>query len=44
MSDLHFLYKVSHKSPTKKVDFRIKYNIKSANKGKKQMKLWKERF
>ena len=35
MSDLHFLYKVSHKSPTKKVDFRIKYNIKSVKQRKK---------
>ena len=35
MSDLQFLYKVSHKSPTKKVDFRNKYNIKSAKERKK---------
>ena len=35
MSDLQFLYNVSHKSPTKKVDFRNKYNIKSAKQRKK---------
>ena len=30
VSDLQFLYKVSHGKPQKKRDFRIKYNIKSA--------------
>ena len=30
INDLQFLYKVSHKMPTKKLDFRNKYNIKSA--------------
>ena len=33
--DLQFLYKVSHKLPIKKVDFRNKYNIKSAKQRKK---------
>ena len=35
MSDLQFLYKVSHKSTTKKVDFRIKYNVKISKQRKK---------
>ena len=30
INDLQFLYKVSHKMPVKKLDFRNKYNIKSA--------------
>ena len=30
VSDLQFLYKVSHEKPLQKRDFRIKYNIKSA--------------
>ena len=30
ISDLQFLYKLSHKIPLKKVDFRNKYNIRSA--------------
>ena len=30
MNDLQFLYKVSHQMPRKKIDFRNKYNIKSA--------------
>ena len=30
IKDLQFLYKVSHKLPVKKLDFRNKYNIKSA--------------
>ena len=35
MRDLQFLYKVSHNLPIKQVDFRIKYNIKSAKQRKK---------
>ena len=35
MRDLQFLYKVSHKLPIKKTDFRTKYNIKSAKERKK---------
>ena len=31
LEDLQFLYKLSHEKPKKKIDFRIKYNIKSAN-------------
>ena len=34
-NDLQFLYKLSHKLPTKKLDFRIKYNIKSAKQRNK---------
>ena len=34
-NDLQFLYKLSHKLPSKKLDFRIKYNIKSAKQRKK---------
>ena len=30
VNDLQFLYKVSHEKPQKKIDFRNKYNIKSA--------------
>ena len=30
VNDLQFLYKVSHERPQKKIDFRNKYNIKSA--------------
>jgi hypothetical protein len=30
LEDLQFLYKLSHEKPKKKIDFRIKYNIKSA--------------
>ena len=30
INDLQFLYKVSHEKPQKKIDFRNKYNIKSA--------------
>jgi hypothetical protein len=30
VNDLQFLYKVSHEKPPKKIDFRNKYNIKSA--------------
>ena len=30
INDLQFLYRVSHEKPMKKVDFRNKYNIKSA--------------
>lgn len=30
INDLQFLYKVSHKIPAKRLDFRNKYNIKSA--------------
>ena len=37
--DLQFLYKVSHKLPIKKVDFRNKYNIKSAKQRKKNDKI-----
>lgn len=36
MVDLQFLYKVSHRLPLKKTDFRIKYNIKSAKSQKKK--------
>ena len=35
MRDLQFLYKVSHKLPIKKIDFRNKYNIKSVTQRKK---------
>ena len=35
MNDLQFLYKVSHQIPRKKIDFRNKYNIKSAKKRQK---------
>ena len=34
-NDLEFLYKLSHKLPKKQLDFRIKYNIKSAKQRKK---------
>ena len=35
MNDLQFLYKVSHQIPWKKIDFRNKYNIKSATQRQK---------
>jgi hypothetical protein len=35
INDLQFLYKVSHDMPKKKIDFRNKYNIKSATQRRK---------